>query len=158
MKGVILASLFCLSRCDSSWPPSTARFSAWRFSCTGLFDARAWALAVRNVADEHAAFGWVQVAGGAAAAVSSGGAVSATGEGGVVGEVRCAAGTAARLEEFLRAGPPDAVGYASELTPYADARIKLHFATFKVLAESRDTSGVFRRDREVPVAAMRKEG
>ena len=95
---------------------------------------------MRNVADEHAAFGWAQVR-----------------DGGVVGELRCAAGSAARLEEFLLAGPPDAVGFRAALTLYANSRIKLHFATFKVLVDDRDTAFVFAdtaRHADVAAAAV----
>ena len=83
-------------------PPSTSsgwsaaeRFIGLRFECAGDFAGRrAFALALRDLADELRAFGWVQVA--------------RNGTGAVVGEFRGVHSTAALCEDVLRRGPPGA--------------------------------------------------
>ena len=102
----------------------TDRFTALRFSCPGAYDARAFALAVRDRADALSAFGWVQVSRG--------------GAGPVVGEFRGALSAGPAFEALLAAGPPGA-GRACDTRRYPGALIRLHFADFKLLTEDRDT-------------------
>lgn len=117
---LLLRPLFALDWAKG--PPD--RFTALRFSCPGTYDARAFALAVRDRADALSAFGWVQVSRG--------------GAGPVVGEFRGALSTGAAFEALLAAGPPGA-GRACDTRRYPGALIRLHFADFKLLTEDRDT-------------------
>ena len=133
LAGLLLASLCAplassLPAAPTGWD-MTDRFIGLRFECPaagGAPAARAHALAVRDLADELSAFGWVQVARNGSA---------------VVGEFRGAHTTAPLFEAYLRQGLPPA---GSEPAPcitrhYPSTLIKLHFADFKVLVESRAT-------------------
>ena len=102
------------------------RFIGLRFECPSpeLYNARAFALAVRDLADELSAFGWVQVA--------------RNGTGAVVGEFRGTHSTAPIFQDFLRQGPPGADA-PCVTRHYPSTLIKLHFADFKLLADGRAT-------------------
>ena len=120
----LLAFLFPLALyCSTGWDAGD-RYIGLRFECPGAYAARQFALSVRDLADELSAFGWVQV--------------SRNGTGVVVGEFRGTHSTAPIFEDFLRQGPPGAD------TPcitrhYPSTLIKLHFADFKILVDSRVT-------------------
>ena len=106
-----------------SWSRSD-RFSALRFSCPGPYDARAFAVALRDLADGLYAFGWVQV--------------SRNGTGPVVGEFRASVEAAPTFEAALAEGPPGA-GLPCETRRYPNTLLRLHFADFKLLSDERET-------------------
>ncbi len=107
------------------------RFIGLRYECPaagGAPAARAFALAVRDLADELSAFGWVQVARGGSA---------------VVGEWRGTHTAAPVFEAFLRQGLPGGAA-GGEAAPcvtrhYPSTTIRLHFADFKILEDGRAT-------------------
>jgi len=100
------------------------RYTALRFACPGAYDRRAFAVALRDLADGAFAFGWVQV--------------SRNGTGPVVGEYRASAAAAPAFEAALAEGPPGA-GLPCETRRYPNTLLRLHFADFKLLADERET-------------------
>ena len=106
-----------------AWSRS-ARFSALRFACPGAYDRRAFAVSLRDLADDMLAFGWVQV--------------SRNGTGPVVGEFRASAAAAPSFEAALAAGAPGA-GLPCDTRRYPNTLLRLHFADFKLLTDERET-------------------
>ena len=100
------------------------RFVGLRFSCPGPYDARAFALTLRDAADAHAAFGWAQVSRG--------------GSGPLVGEYRGATDAAPAFEALLAAGGSGA-GPPCDVLRYRNTLLRFHFADFKILADERRT-------------------
>ena len=93
------------------------RFGGFRFECRGAFDRDAWALQVRDYADELSGFGWVQL----------------SPVGTVVGEFRGTKQTAPWMREFLEAGPDESAAFACAVEEYPDTKIRFHFSHFKVM-------------------------
>jgi hypothetical protein len=125
--------LLALHLCMSAGLPSSSsgwdmvdRFIGLRFECPApeRYSARPFAVAVRDLADDLSAFGWVQVSG--------------NGTGAVVGEFRGTHSTAPIFEDFLRQGPPGAAT-PCVLRHYPSTLIRFHFADFKILVDSRVT-------------------
>jgi hypothetical protein len=100
------------------------RYSALRFSCPGRYDARAYAISLRDLADGLFAFGWVQV--------------SRNGTGPVVGEFRGTFAAAPAFEAALAAGAPGA-NLPCDTRRYPNTLLSLHFADFKLLSDERET-------------------
>ena len=115
--------LFICASASTSWD-AVSRFVGLRFECPGTYKTRRFAISVRDLADELSAFGWVQV--------------SQNGTGVVVGEFRGTHSTAPVFEDFLREGPPG-ISTPCVIHHYPSSLIRLHFADFKILVDSRKT-------------------
>jgi hypothetical protein len=101
-----------------------SRYVGLRYECPGVYSPRPFALALRDLADDLSAFGWVQV--------------SSNGTGVVVGEFRGTHSTAPVFEAALQSGPPG-VGVPCLTLHYPSTLIRFHFADFKILADARET-------------------
>lgn len=103
----------------------TDRFAGFRFECRGsAFDREAFAVRVRDAADEYAGFGWVQV----------------SPSNSIVGEFRGNRQTAVLMKAFLERGPEDKQeDFAVLLRDYPDTKIRFHFSHFKIMDRRRKT-------------------
>jgi hypothetical protein len=100
------------------------RFYGFRYEITGqnLFE-KGFEQAARHEADVLGCFGWIQK----------------SHRGSLVGEARCNKIQGPKFQEWLSRGPDGATEINMEPKIYADTKIRLHFSSFKVLEESRDT-------------------
>ena len=98
------------------------RFYGFRYELEGtdLFDSDLEEAIVKK-ADEMGCFGWIQK----------------TDKGSYVGEVRCAKQRGPIFQEWLRTY--NNVIAAAHFKVYEDTKIRLHFSTFTILPEDRDT-------------------
>jgi len=139
---------FAAFRFECSWPAASAS------SASDVRARRAFAVAMRDYADELSAFGWAQLSHNGSAGAS------------VVGEFRGTPSTAPLFRAKLERGPaaaaaaaasaaghrrrgstgssstkppPPPRGYHVSVRDYEDTRIHLHFATFLLLDDSRET-------------------
>lgn len=109
----------------AGWTEASRAMSAFRFEAEGIYDKRAFAIQLRQLADDVSGFGWVQI--------------SNNGTGNVVGEFRGVHRTGGLMKQFLRDGPRDAGRYVAQILDYEPARIVFHFSHFKLLADKRRT-------------------
>jgi hypothetical protein len=138
---------FAAFRFECSWPAASAS------SASDVQARRAFAVAMRDYADELSAFGWAQLSHNGSAGAS------------VVGEFRGTPSTAPLFRAKLERGPaaaaaaastaghrrrgstgssstkpsPPPRGYHVSVRDYEDTRIHLHFATFLLLDDARET-------------------
>ena len=155
---------FAAFRFECSWPAASAS------SASDLRARRAFAVAVRDYADELSAFGWAQLSHNGSAGAS------------VVGEFRGTPSTAPLFRAKLERGPaaaaaaaaaasaaghrrrgstgssstkppPPPRGYRVSVRDYEDTRIHLHFATFLLLDDARETCFEDGPPHECPAAA-----
>jgi acylphosphatase len=100
------------------------RFYGFRYEITGdnLFE-KGFEQAARHEADVLGCFGWIQK----------------SPRGSLVGEARCNKIQGPKFQEWLSHGPNGATGTKMDLKIYPDTKIRLHFSSFKVLEDSRDT-------------------
>jgi len=139
------------SRPGEGWAAAD-RFAAFRFECSDDtrapegFDRRAFAVELRDLADDLSAFGWVQVARAPARAACAGAppeSAAARACGSVVGEFRGTRRTAQLFRQRVERGPAGAPeparGYRARVLEYPDTRVRLHFAGFPILESARRT-------------------
>mmetsp|Transcript_23129 Transcript_23129/g.33885 ORF Transcript_23129/g.33885 Transcript_23129/m.33885 type:complete len:159 (+) Transcript_23129:106-582(+) len=120
----VLFSLCALTRSQPEGWRMVDRFYGFRYEISGsnLFDV-GFEDAVAKQADSMGCFGWIQK----------------SAQGTLVGEARCNKVQGPKFQEWLGQGISGSTISSFDTKIYPDTKIRLHFSSFKVLDEGRDT-------------------
>lgn len=126
MRFVTLIIFFILNKiyCQPEGWRMVDRFYGFRYEIIGQNILEiGFEEAVKEEADKLGCFGWIQKS------------EKKT----LVGEVRCNKIQGPKLQEWISHGPQGAIISKVDFKIYSDTKIRLHFSSFKILEEKRET-------------------
>ena len=122
--GLILAINLIFIECQPPGWRMIDRFYGFRYELFGEnIISNDLAIAVQKQADNLGCFGWIQP----------------SKKGTFVGEARCTKSQGPKFQSWLEKEIPNTIISNMEVHVYDDTKIRLHFAYFKIIEESRDT-------------------